>query len=85
MSGTESSIPIGPQSIPQNIREIRITRGERLSLLPIIFGSTKFQKNTWTHVKIIRSAILHESEKSGIIREKATGKNTAIIDPTFGI
>ena len=59
--GTERSIPIGPQSVPQNIREISITSGDKLSLFPISLGSTIFPINTWA--AIIRRRNTAEREK----------------------
>ena len=44
--GTERSVPIGPQSVPQNIREMRITSGLKFSLFPISFGSNIFHVKT---------------------------------------
>ena len=82
--GTERSIPIGHHSVPQNISDISITSGERLSLFHISFGSTKFQKNIWIQVKTISRVILSERD-SNWTKENATGKNTAIIDHTLGI
>jgi hypothetical protein len=83
--GTESSIPIGHHSVPQNISEIKITNGERLSLFPMSFGSTKFQKNICTQVRTMRRVILDQILASGSMSENATGKKTAIIEPTLGI
>ena len=83
--GTERSIPIGHQSVPQNISDISITSGERLSLFPISFGSIKFQKNIWTHVRMIKRVIVYPNVASGTISENATGKKTAIIDPILGM
>lgn len=84
MIGTERSIPIGPQIVPQNIRDMRITSGERLSFVPISLGSTKFQKNTCAKIIQRRNIRVKESD-SNWIRENTTGKNTARIDPTLGI
>ena len=82
--GTDNSIPIGPQRVPQNMSEISITRGLKLSLFPISRGSIRFQISTC--VTTIRSKnIVVAYIDSNCTKENSTGKDTAIIDPTFGI
>jgi hypothetical protein len=84
MIGTESSIPIGPQRVPQNIREIKMTKGLRLSLFPIIRGSTRFHIKTCAPIIQIRKIVVRYGD-SNCTRENITGNDTATIEPTFGI
>ena len=76
---------MGHQSDPQNISEIKITNGERLSLFPISFGSTKFQKNICIPVRTMRRVTVDQILASGMMSENITGKKTAIIEPMLGI
>ena len=62
-----------------------ITRGLKLSLFHIIFGSTTFQTISWTIVKSEIIIKLVYIVKSACTKEKIEGKTTAIIDQIFGI
>jgi len=82
--GTANNIPTGHHKVPQNINEISITKGDRLSLFHISLGSITFPIIICAQAISIKNITVIYID-SNCISEKRTGNATAIIDQILGI
>lgn len=82
--GTDKSIQITHQILHQNASESNITKGDKLSLFQRYLGSTIFHIKNWIHIRtqVVTKNITNQSYWT---IESIIGKNTAIIEPIFGI
>ena len=73
VSGTESSIPIGPRTQPQNISDKNTTRVDKPKPLPINLGSIIFPTRVFMITKPI-TTIIASTNQNRISANRAGGK-----------
>ncbi len=84
MIGTHRNMPTTPHIVPHTISETITTSGERLSVLPMMAGSTTFAVTTWM-VPNTSSTIRKGVRLSNCTSVRMAGARMARIEPTVGI